>query len=227
AHKTLAERLTGGAVAQDEVRHGHDELPGPGEGLGHEVQPGNASRESGRQLRPEPPQDHHDEEIHDERDAATLDPRSQHHRGVRRGGGARFWGQRRRAPRVAGLDDRGRVRARSRRRRSPFARVVHRWRHYSRPAGIIPGAGMIPVAEARVRILADMASAAPEETLPVARGLGRVLAQDVTAPFDVPPADNSAVDGYAVRAADLVVGGRARLRVVADLPAGTLYPRAI
>ena len=74
---------------------------------------------------------------------------------------------------------------------------------------------MIPVAEARTRILADVATVAPEETLPVARGLGRVLARDVHAPFDVPPADNSAVDGYAVRAAELAPGGstpRARRR---------------
>jgi molybdopterin molybdotransferase len=82
---------------------------------------------------------------------------------------------------------------------------------------------MIPVAEARARILADVAGAAPEETLPVARGLGRVLARDIAAPFDVPSADNSAVDGYAIRAADLVPGGRARLRVLADLPAGAVY----
>jgi molybdopterin molybdotransferase len=86
---------------------------------------------------------------------------------------------------------------------------------------------MIPVAEARARILADVASAAPEETLPVARGLGRVLATDIQAPFDVPPADNSAVDGYAVRAADLVPQGRAHLRVVADLPAGGVYEGGI
>ncbi|HEY7139655.1 MAG TPA: gephyrin-like molybdotransferase Glp [Methylomirabilota bacterium] len=86
---------------------------------------------------------------------------------------------------------------------------------------------MIPVAEARARILADVASAAPEETLPVARGLGRVLATDIQAPFDVPPADNSAVDGYAVRAADLVPQGRAHLRVVADLPAGGIYEGGI
>ena len=86
---------------------------------------------------------------------------------------------------------------------------------------------MIPVAEARARILADVATAAPEETLPVARGLGRVLAKDVRAPFDVPPADNSAVDGYAVRAADLDPGGRARVRVVADLPAGAVYEGGI
>jgi molybdopterin molybdotransferase len=86
---------------------------------------------------------------------------------------------------------------------------------------------MIPVAEARARILADVASAAPEETLPVARGLGRVLAKDIPAPFDVPAADNSAVDGYAIRAADLVPGGRVRLRVVADLPAGAVYEGGI
>ena len=82
---------------------------------------------------------------------------------------------------------------------------------------------MIPVADAMARILADVLGTTPEETIPVARGLGRVLARDVAAPFDVPPADNSAVDGYAVRAADLAPSGRARLRVVADLPAGAVY----
>jgi len=82
---------------------------------------------------------------------------------------------------------------------------------------------MIPVAEARTRILADVATVAPEETLPVARGLGRVLARDVLAPFDVPPADNSAVDGYAVRGSDLAAGKATRMRVVADLPAGAVF----
>lgn len=82
---------------------------------------------------------------------------------------------------------------------------------------------MIPVVEARARILADVATRTPAETLPLARGLGRVLAGDVRAPFDVPAADNSAVDGYAVRAADLDPGGRVRLRVVGDLPAGGVH----
>jgi molybdopterin molybdotransferase len=86
---------------------------------------------------------------------------------------------------------------------------------------------MIPVADARARILADVAGATQEESLPVARGLGRVLARDVTAPFDVPPADNSAVDGFAVRAADLNPGGQARLRVIGDLPAGAVHPSGI
>lgn len=40
-------------------------------------------------------------------------------------------------------------------------------------------------------------------TLPLHQSLGRVLAADITVPADVPPADNSAVDGYAVRVADL------------------------
>ena len=86
---------------------------------------------------------------------------------------------------------------------------------------------MIPVSDARARILADVAGAAPEETLPVARGLGRVLARDVSAPFDVPPADNSAVDGYAILGADLAPGCRVRLRVVADLPAGAVFEGGI
>jgi molybdopterin molybdotransferase len=86
---------------------------------------------------------------------------------------------------------------------------------------------MIPVAEARTRILADVATVAPEETLPVARGLGRVLARDILAPFDVPPADNSAVDGYAVRGSELAQNGSTRVRVIADLPAGAVFKGSV
>ncbi len=86
---------------------------------------------------------------------------------------------------------------------------------------------MIPVAEARTRILADVATVAPEETLPVARGLARVLGRDVFAPFDVPPADNSAVDGYAVRGSDLAAGDPIRMRVIADLPAGAVFKGSV
>src|ERR1700681_3967977 len=42
----------------------------------------------------------------------------------------------------------------------------------------------------------------PGETVALAAALGRVLAQDVTAPIDVPPFDRSNVDGFALRAAD-------------------------
>jgi molybdopterin molybdotransferase len=82
---------------------------------------------------------------------------------------------------------------------------------------------MISVAEGQAHILAQVVRPVPSEPVPIAQALGRVLAGDITAPFDVPPADNSAVDGYAVRAADLVPGARARFRVVSDLPAGSTY----
>ncbi|HZS34882.1 MAG TPA: gephyrin-like molybdotransferase Glp [Methylomirabilota bacterium] len=86
---------------------------------------------------------------------------------------------------------------------------------------------MIAVADARARILAQVERATAPETRPLRSALGRVLACDVRAPFDVPPADNSAVDGYAVRAADLRPGGSARFRVVGDLPAGGVFAGAI
>ncbi|MBD3618223.1 MAG: molybdopterin molybdotransferase MoeA [Chromatiales bacterium] len=50
--------------------------------------------------------------------------------------------------------------------------------------------------------------------------LDRVLATDVTAPFDVPPHRNSAMDGYAVRSADLPAEGEARLAVIGGSFAG-------
>jgi len=86
---------------------------------------------------------------------------------------------------------------------------------------------MISVADGQVYILARVARPTPVEVVPIAGGLGRVLARDVEAPFDVPPADNSAVDGYAVRAADLRPGGHARLVVVGDLPAGSAWTGTI
>ncbi|MEJ2896804.1 gephyrin-like molybdotransferase Glp, partial [Bordetella avium] len=46
----------------------------------------------------------------------------------------------------------------------------------------------------------------PPETLPLARLAGRVLAQDITATLDLPSADNSAMDGYAIRYADYQAG---------------------
>ena len=51
--------------------------------------------------------------------------------------------------------------------------------------------------------------------------LGRVLAEDVVSTVDVPPVDNSAMDGYAVRTADLPLAGQADVEVaVASLPQG-------
>ena len=56
-------------------------------------------------------------------------------------------------------------------------------------------------------------------TIPTTDALGLVLAEDVVAGEDVPPFANSAVDGYAVVAADLV-DPPAELRVVGETAAG-------
>jgi molybdopterin molybdotransferase len=62
---------------------------------------------------------------------------------------------------------------------------------------------MLSVEEARDRILSYFEVLPPEEAQLV-DSLGQVLAEDLVAPFDIPPLANSAMDGYAVRAADTV-----------------------
>lgn len=81
---------------------------------------------------------------------------------------------------------------------------------------------MIPVEEARERILAFFATLDVERK-PLLDALGQVLADDIIAPFDIPPLDNTGMDGYAVRAADTAGAtgsSPVTLRVIADLAAG-------
>lgn len=82
---------------------------------------------------------------------------------------------------------------------------------------------LLTVEEHRARILATV-TPTPTETVPLADAAGRTLAADVDARHDLPGDDNSSMDGFAVRFAD-VEGADAEnpvpLRVVADLPAGT------
>lgn len=87
---------------------------------------------------------------------------------------------------------------------------------------MLPVTSMIPVEEARDRILAHFRRLDPERQ-PLLDSLGQVLAEDIVAPFDIPPLDNTAMDGYAVRAADTAGASAANpieLRVIADLAAG-------
>jgi molybdopterin molybdotransferase len=63
--------------------------------------------------------------------------------------------------------------------------------------------GLLTVAEAQARILEGITPVTETETLPVREALGRVLAQEIVSPIDVPSHTNSAMDGYAVRAADM------------------------
>ena len=76
---------------------------------------------------------------------------------------------------------------------------------------------MQSVEAARARILAALA-ATPPETVALAEAAGRVLARPVAARLTQPPAAVSAMDGYALRAADAALG--ARLLVVGEAPAG-------
>ncbi len=81
---------------------------------------------------------------------------------------------------------------------------------------------LTPAEAARV-ILAQI-RALPAERIALRDALDRVLAEDVTSPLDIPPWDNSAMDGYAARSADLrTAGGEGRavvLRVIETIPAG-------
>jgi molybdopterin molybdotransferase len=86
---------------------------------------------------------------------------------------------------------------------------------------------MISVADAQAHILAQVTRIAPPEVVAVGAALGRVLAEDVRAAFDVPPTDNSAVDGYAVRSEDIPRSGFRDLTVVADLAAGAVFDGAL
>ncbi|HEY2744237.1 MAG TPA: gephyrin-like molybdotransferase Glp [Polyangia bacterium] len=83
---------------------------------------------------------------------------------------------------------------------------------------------LISVEEAQARALAPVRPLGAER-VSAADALGRVLAENVVAPGDVPPHDNSAMDGYAVRTADAVDG--AVLRVVGEVAAGHVVTRAL
>lgn len=80
---------------------------------------------------------------------------------------------------------------------------------------------MIPVADALERILGTI-SVQPAEQVSLKNALGRVLAADVTSRRTQPPAAMSAMDGYAVKAAD-IQAVPTDLRVVAEIPAGASY----
>src|SRR5882762_34339 len=81
------------------------------------------------------------------------------------------------------------------------------------------------VAEALVSVLAD-AEPLAQEAAPLAEAHGRVLASDLAALRTQPPADVSAMDGYAVRAAD-VATAPAHLTVVGEVAAGRPFDREI
>lgn len=82
------------------------------------------------------------------------------------------------------------------------------------------GSKLISVDDARALLLERAKPVDDLETVDTAQALGRVLAEDQVARLDVPGYDNSAVDGYAVRAVDVAGTGEATLVVAQRIAAG-------
>jgi molybdopterin molybdotransferase len=88
------------------------------------------------------------------------------------------------------------------------------------------GGPLMTTAEALARI-AEVASAVTDgETVALRAAAGRILAEDVIAGHDVPPHDNTAVDGYAVYFDDLETHAESRLPVTGRIAAGHPLERA-
>jgi molybdopterin molybdotransferase len=82
------------------------------------------------------------------------------------------------------------------------------------------GATALSVEEARARIAAAVTPVGGVEKVALRSALGRVLAEDIRSPLDVPAHTNSAMDGYAIRSDDLPTQGRVELAVTGTAWAG-------
>ena len=88
---------------------------------------------------------------------------------------------------------------------------------------------MLSVEEALEHVLSYFHPLEPER-VPILEALNRVLAEDVHADADIPPHANTAMDGYAVQAADTIGASRRtpkRLRIIADLAAGYMADKPV
>jgi molybdopterin molybdotransferase len=89
------------------------------------------------------------------------------------------------------------------------------------------GGPLMPLDDALDLLLGRLVTVVDSETLPLERCVDRILAQSVVAPIDVPPHDNSAVDGYAVYFDDLQADRETRLPVAGRAAAGHPLGRAL
>jgi len=80
-------------------------------------------------------------------------------------------------------------------------------------------------AEDAIRRILDTISPLPLEKVGILTALGRVLGEDIAAGRDIPPKNNSSMDGYALRSADTRGASPKKpvvLRVIEDIPAGSV-----
>jgi molybdopterin molybdotransferase len=89
------------------------------------------------------------------------------------------------------------------------------------------GGTLLPVEEAARLMAEHVPPVSGIETVSLADALGRVVARDVVAAVALPPFDNSAVDGYAVRHADLAKAGDTRLQATGRVQAGSRSAAAV
>src|SRR3972149_7025887 len=88
---------------------------------------------------------------------------------------------------------------------------------------------MITVAEALRQILQTISPLGLEK-INILNALGRVIGEDVAAGRNIPPKDNSAMDGYALRSGDTVGASPEHpviLEVIEDIPAGAVPRKSI
>lgn len=88
---------------------------------------------------------------------------------------------------------------------------------------------MIPLEQAQERVSADIGVLGPV-TVPVSQALGLVLAESISAPEPIPPFPNTAMDGFAIRAADSVGASESApttLPIAATIAAGAVAPRPL
>jgi len=86
-----------------------------------------------------------------------------------------------------------------------------------------PGSRLLSVEEARAAVLAAVPGPTEPEIAYLSEALGRVLAEPVVSTTALPPWDNSAMDGYAIRSADVAEATEdapVRLEVIGDVAAG-------
>ncbi len=81
----------------------------------------------------------------------------------------------------------------------------------------------MPVAQARQYIRDYLSPVTAKESVPLRNSLGRVLAEDILSPCNVPNHDNSAMDGYAFNADDIQAAGSIRLKVIGTAFAGKAF----
>ena len=86
---------------------------------------------------------------------------------------------------------------------------------------------LLSVAEAEQLIAAGVNPVSGRQRVPLREALGRILAAEIVAPLNLPPFDNSAVDGYAVRADDIDPAHQRRLIIVDRVAAGQAANHAV